>query len=280
MKRWLIGHFLSIKISKVGAVRLKTLVESIAQELLDAEKRQYSVDPLTQRYSELNVSDAYRIQLEVIDKKLKLGQKVIGKKVGLTSAAMQQMLGVNEPDYGHLLNDMKIADGETVKLADFISPKVEAEIGFILDRDLVGPNVNYLDVLLATKYVVPTIEIIDSRISEWKIKLVDTVADNGSSARVVVGTKLSTIDGLDLRTQGMVFYKNKELVATGSGTAALGHPAQAVAWLANKLHEFGIHLKAGELILPGALTGAIAVKVGDVISAQFGPLGTVSVTFE
>ncbi|MGG3562903.1 fumarylacetoacetate hydrolase family protein [Neobacillus rhizosphaerae] len=259
---------------------MKTLVESIAQELLDAEKRQYSVDPLTQRYSELNVSDAYRIQLEVIDKKLKLGQKVIGKKVGLTSAAMQQMLGVNEPDYGHLLNDMKIADGETVKLADFISPKVEAEIGFILDRDLVGPNVNYLDVLLATKYVVPTIEIIDSRISEWKIKLVDTVADNGSSARVVVGTKLSTIDGLDLRTQGMVFYKNKELVATGSGTAALGHPAQAVAWLANKLHEFGIHLKAGELILPGALTGAIAVKVGDVISAQFGPLGTVSVTFE
>ncbi|SMQ74665.1 2-keto-4-pentenoate hydratase [Bacillus sp. OV166] len=256
------------------------LVEKIANELIDAENHQYSVAPLTERFSELSVSDAYQIQLEVIGKKLKAGNEVIGKKVGLTSKAMQQMLGVDEPDYGHLLDDMKITDESTVKIAEFISPKVEAEIGFILEQDLVGPNVNYLDVLMATKYVVPTIEIIDSRISEWKIKLIDTVADNGSSARVVVGKKLSTIEGLDLRTQGMVLYKNDELVATGSGTAALGHPAQAVAWLANKLHEFGITLKAGELILPGALSGAIAVKEGDTILANFGPLGNVSVTFK
>ncbi|WP_026566859.1 2-keto-4-pentenoate hydratase [Bacillus sp. UNC41MFS5] len=259
---------------------MEVLVEGIAKELIDAESHQYSVAPLTERYSELTVGDAYQIQLEVIDKKLKEGHKVIGKKVGLTSIAMQQMLGVDEPDYGHLLDTMKIADEATVKIAELISPKVEAEIGFILEHDLVGPNVNYLDVLMATKYVVPTIEIIDSRISDWKIKLVDTVADNGSSARVVVGEKLSTIEGLDLRTQGMVLYKNEELVATGVGTAALGHPAQAVAWLANKLHEFGITLKAGELILPGALSGAIAVKEGDMIVADFGPLGTVSVTFE
>ncbi|WHZ05206.1 fumarylacetoacetate hydrolase family protein [Neobacillus sp. YX16] len=259
---------------------MEVLVEEIANELIDAESHQYSVAPLTERYSELTVSDAYQIQLEVIGKKLKEGHEVIGKKVGLTSKAMQQMLGVDEPDYGHLLDYMKIADEATVKIADFISPKVEAEIGFILEKDLVGPNVNYLDVLMATKYVVPTIEIIDSRISDWKIKLVDTVADNGSSARVVVGKKLSTIEGLDLRAQGMVIYKNNELVATGSGTAALGHPAQAVAWLANKLHEFGITLKAGELILPGALSGAIAVKEGDTIFSDFGPLGTVSVTFK
>ncbi|WP_144552609.1 2-keto-4-pentenoate hydratase [Bacillus sp. X1(2014)] len=259
---------------------MEVLVEGIAKELIDAESHQYSVAPLTERYSELTVGDAYQIQLEVIDKKLIAGHKVIGKKVGLTSIAMQQMLGVDEPDYGHLLDTMKIADEATVKISEFISPKVEAEIGFILEHDLVGPNVNYLDVLMATKYVVPTIEIIDSRISDWKIKLVDTVADNGSSARVVVGEKLSTIEGLDLRTQGMVLYKNEELVATGAGTAALGHPAQAVAWLANKLHEFGITLKAGELILPGALSGAIAVKEGDMIVADFGPLGTVSVTFE
>jgi 2-keto-4-pentenoate hydratase len=259
---------------------LKTLVESIAHELLEAENRQHSVSPLTQRFPELKVTDAYQIQLEVIDIRMKDGHEVIGKKVGLTSVAMQQMLGVNEPDYGHLLDDMKIADGETVKIAEFISPKVEAEIGFILDRDLKGPNVNYLDVLMATKYVVPTIEIIDSRITDWKIKLVDTVADNGSSARVVVGNKLTPIEGLDLRTQGMVLYKNEDLVATGSGTAAFGHPAQAVAWLANKLHEFGIHLKAGELILPGALSSAIAVKEGDTITAKFGPLGTVTVIFE
>ncbi|MFP5106144.1 2-keto-4-pentenoate hydratase [Neobacillus sp. C211] len=256
------------------------LVEKIAKELIDAENLQYSVAPLTERFSELDVSDAYQIQLEVIGKKLKEGHKVIGKKVGLTSKAMQQMLGVDEPDYGHLLDTMKIDDESTIKIADFISPKVEAEIGFILEEDLVGPNVNYLDVLMATKYVVPTIEIIDSRISDWKIKLVDTVADNGSSARVVVGKKLSKIAGLDLRAQGMVLYKNDELMASGTGTAALGHPAQAVAWLANKLHEFGITLKAGELILPGALSGAIAVKEGDTILADFGPLGNVSVTFK
>jgi 2-keto-4-pentenoate hydratase len=256
------------------------LVEKIANELIDAENNQYSVAPLTERYSELTISDAYQIQLEVIGKKVKEGNEVIGKKVGLTSKAMQQMLGVDEPDYGHLLDDMKINDEAKVKIAEFISPRVEAEIGFILEQDLVGPNVNYLDVLMATKYVVPTIEIIDSRISDWKIKLVDTVADNGSSARVVVGEKLNTIEGLDLRSQGMILYKNDELVATGSGTAALGHPAQAVAWLANKLHEFGITLKAGELILPGALSGAIAVNEGDMIVADFGPLGTVSVTFE
>lgn len=259
---------------------MEVLVEEIAKELFDAESHQNSVAPLTERYSELTVSDAYQIQLEVIGKKLKEGHEVIGKKVGLTSKVMQQMLGVDEPDYGHLLDNMKVADEANVKIAEFISPKVEAEIGFILEKDLVGPNVNYLDVLMATKYVVPTIEIIDSRISDWKIKLVDTVADNGSSARVVVGKKLSTIEGLDLRTQGMVIYKNHDLVATGSGTAALGHPAHAVAWLANKLHEFGITLKAGELILPGALSGAIAVKEGDAIFADFGPLGTVSVTFE
>ncbi|MBV7508220.1 fumarylacetoacetate hydrolase family protein [Bacillus sp. sid0103] len=256
------------------------LVGKIANELIDAENHQYSVAPLTERYSELTISDAYQIQLEVIGKKLKAGNEVIGKKVGLTSKAMQQMLGVDEPDYGHLLDDMKIDHEAKVKIAEFISPKVEAEIGFILEQDLVGPNVNYLDVLMATKYVVPTIEIIDSRISDWKIKLVDTVADNGSSARVVVGDKMSTIEGLDLRSQGMVLYKNDELVATGAGTAALGHPAQAVAWLANKLHEFGITLKAGELILPGALSGAISVNEGDMIVADFGPLGTVSVTFE
>jgi 2-keto-4-pentenoate hydratase len=259
---------------------MKILVEKIANELIDAESHQYSVAPLTERFSELKVSDAYQIQLEVIGKKVNEGHEVIGKKVGLTSIAMQQMLGVDEPDYGHLLDTMKIADEATIKIADFISPKVEAEIGFILEEDLVGPNVNYLDVLMATKYVVPTIEIIDSRISDWKIKLVDTVADNGSSARVVVGKKLSKIEGLDLRVQGMVLYKNDELMASGTGTAALGHPAQAVAWLANKLHEFGITLKAGELILPGALSGAIAVKEGDTILADFGPLGTVSVTFE
>ncbi|MFE4896001.1 2-keto-4-pentenoate hydratase [Peribacillus butanolivorans] len=259
---------------------MSLILEELADILIEAERSKQPLDPLTQQYPELSVTDAYQIQIKVMEKKRTEGRWVIGKKVGLTSVAMQKMLGVNEPDYGHLLDDMEVKDGEKVKIIDMISPKVEAEIGFILGQDLVGPNVTYLDVLMATKYVVPTIEIIDSRITDWKIQLIDTVADNGSSAKVVVGNKRSTIDGLDLRSVGMALYNNEELVATGSGAAALGHPAQAIAWLANKLHEFGIQLKAGELILPGALSGALTVKQGDTISAHFGPLGSVSVAFE
>jgi 2-keto-4-pentenoate hydratase len=161
-----------------------------------------------------------------------------------------------------------------------ISPKVEAEIGFVLAEDLVGPNITYLDVLMATKYVVPTIEIIDSRVADWKIKLIDTVADNGSSAKVVVGDKQTTLNNVDLRTNSMVLSNNNEQVATGAGAAALGHPAHAIAWLANKLHEYGITLKKDELILPGALSGAVSVSAGDTINADFGALGSVSIHFE
>lgn len=259
---------------------MNATIEKIAETLLEAEKSKNAVPPLTAQYENLNVTDAYNVQLEVLKRKLEQGRTVIGKKVGLTSVAMQKMLGVNEPDYGHLLDDMKVPNGGTVKMSNFLSPKIEAEIGFVLGEDLKGPNVTFLDVLMKTKYVVPTLEIIDSRIADWKIGLVDTVADNGSSAMVVVGEEMTAIDGIDLRSVGMTFFKNNEMVATGSGAAALGHPAHAIAWLANKLHEFGITLKAGELILPGALSAAIPVQEGDTVSAQFGPVGSVSVTFE
>jgi 2-keto-4-pentenoate hydratase len=259
---------------------MSATIENIAKTLLEAEKSKNAVPPLTAQYENLNVTDAYNVQLEVLKRKLELGRTVIGKKVGLTSVAMQQMLGVDEPDYGHLLDDMKVANGGTVKLSNLLSPKIEAEIGFVLGEDLKGPNVTFLDVLMATKYVVPTLEIIDSRIADWKIGLIDTVADNGSSAMVVVGEQMTDINGIDLRSVGMTFFKNNEMVATGSGAAALGHPAHAIAWLANKLHEFDITLKAGELILPGALSAAIAVGKGDTVSAQFGPVGSVSITFE
>lgn len=265
---------------KEGSKAMKLSIQVLAEELLEAEKNKDPIAPISERFAELSEADAYQIQLEIMRQKLAAGRVVIGKKVGLTSAAMQQMLGVNEPDYGHLFDDMRVGNGEVVQISDLLLPRVEAEIGFILGEDLAGPNVTFLDVLLATRYVVPTIEIIDSRIADWKIRLVDTVADNGSSAKVVVGDKLSTIDGLDLRSLGMVFYKNDELVATGSGAAALGHPAHAIAWLANKLHAFDISLKAGELILPGALAAAQNVTHGDTVTAHFGPLGSVSVSFE
>lgn len=259
---------------------MNNVIDRIADTLLEAERSKQAVPPLTQQYTELNVTDAYNVQLEVLKRKLSEGRTVIGKKVGLTSVAMQKMLGVDEPDYGHLLDDMKVENNAKVKVSNLLSPKIEAEIGFVLGEDLKGPNVTFLDVLMATKYVVPTLEIIDSRIADWKIGLVDTVADNGSSAMVVVGDETAEIDGIDLRSVGMILSKNGEMVATGSGAAALGHPAHAIAWLANKLHEFGITLKAGELILPGALSAAIAVEKGDTVTAQFGSVGSVSVTFE
>jgi 2-keto-4-pentenoate hydratase len=259
---------------------MNSTVEIIANSLLEAERSRQAVPPLTEQFSDLKVTDAYHIQLEVLNRKLAEGRTVIGKKVGLTSQAMQKMLGVSEPDYGHLLDDMKVANNGKVKTNHFLSPKIEAEIGFILGEDLEGPNVTFLDVLMATKYVVPTLEIIDSRIADWKIGLVDTVADNGSSAMVVVGDQMTEIAGIDLRSVGMMISRNGEMLATGSGAAALGHPAHAVAWLANKLHEFGISLKAGELILPGALSAAIGVEKGDTFTAEFGPVGSVTVTFE
>lgn len=257
---------------------LKTL--NYAQELIQAEETKEAIKAFTDRDLNLTVRDAYEIQLEIVKIKEEQGKKVIGKKVGLTSKAMQQMLNVDEPDYGHLFDDMKIENGGRVLVDSMIAPKVEAEIGFVLKEDLVGPNITFLDVLMATDYVVPTLEIIDSRIADWKIKLVDTVADNGSSAKVVVGESKLSVDKINLRTNGMVLIKNGDIVGTGSGSAALGHPAEAVAWLANKLAEFGIALKKGELILPGALAAAVAVEKGDEIEADFGPLGMVKVAFE
>jgi 2-keto-4-pentenoate hydratase len=250
-----------------------------ARKLVNAEETRQTLLALTDADASLTVEDAYQIQLETVKIKLAQGKKVIGKKVGLTSTAMQKMLGVNEPDYGHLLNDMVVESGAAVRIDSLISPKIEAEIGFILEEDLEGPNLTYLDVLMATRFVVPTLEIIDSRVADWKIKLVDTVADNGSSAKVVIGKKMSKLNGIDLRTNSMVLFKNNEQMATGAGAAALGHPAHAIAWLGNKLHEFGMALKKDELILPGALSGAISISAGDTIEAKFGALGSVSVHF-
>lgn len=259
---------------------MKPNIDTLAYELMEAERTKAAIPPFTEQYSEMTVTDAYNVQLQVVKSKLATGRRIIGKKVGLTSKAMQTMLNVNEPDYGHLLDDMEVEDGGIVQLADMLAPRIEAEIGFILNRDLSGPDVTFIDVLLATKWIVPTLEIIDSRIEDWKIKLIDTVADNGSSAKVVVGRNKAAIDHIDLRDLGMILFKNGEQIATGAGAAALGHPAHAIAWLANKLSEFGISLKAGEIILPGALSGAMAVQAGDRIEARFGSIGTVSVSFE
>nr|WP_234397026.1 fumarylacetoacetate hydrolase family protein [Bacillus massiliglaciei] len=252
----------------------------MAEHLQEAEAKGQGTVPLTELHPDLTPEDAYQVQLLTIQKKTSAGQTITGKKIGLTSAAMQEMLGVSQPDYGHLLDSMVIENGGVIKQKQVIQPKIEAEIAFVLKNDLYGPGVTALDVMTATDYIVPALEIVDSRIAEWKITLSDTIADNASSGLYVLGEKKTIPAGLDISQIGMAFYKNGELVNTGVGAAALGNPAACVAWLANKLSGFGIGLKAGEVILSGALSAAVSGTAGDEFTARFAHLGEVSVRFD
>lgn len=254
-------------------------VKKIAQKLYDAQIKCSPIDALTVEFPEMTIQDAYKIQLENIAKKKLAGAKVIGKKIGLTSKAMQNLIGVEEPDYGHLLDDMLLLEGEHIERERLLHPKVESEISFVLGEALKGPGINITDVLRATKGVIASLEIVDSRIRDWKIKLPDTIADNASSAAFVLGGKLVPVEGLDLRYIGMVFQKNGEVVGTGAGAAVWNHPAASVAWLANKLSEFGIALEAGEIVMSGAFTEAVSAEAGDIFSATFDRLGSVAVKF-
>jgi 2-keto-4-pentenoate hydratase len=251
----------------------------LAEMLLTAEKNRKPILPLTESDPGITVDEAYRIQLQVIEMKKSSGQVVVGKKIGITSRAMQTMLGVNEPDYGQILDGMVVMEGEQIRAADLIQPRIEGELAFILKEDLKGPGVTLADVIRCSEGVIPALEIIDSRIADWKIKLPDTVADNASSARIVLGGKVTPILGLDLRTVGMVLEKNGEVVATATGAAVFGNPAQAVAWLANKLAGYGITLRKGEVILSGSLTAAMPVSSGDFVRADFGTLRDAKIKF-
>jgi len=253
--------------------------QAIAEKLLTAERQCIPIDPLTNIYSTLTIEDAYHIQLAIVEKKKTDKNKIIGKKIGLTSRAMQRLLNVNEPDYGHLLANMLLLEGEPCIRKKLIWPRVEGELAFILKEKLQGPGVTSSDVLRATEGIMPAFEIVDSRIRDWKIKLPDTVADNGSSAFLVLGSRMMPVKDLDLRLIGMVLEKNGEVVSTGAGAAVWGNPAAAVAWLANKLSDFGIALEAGEIILSGALTAAEDANEGDVFSVSFDRLGTLSLKF-
>lgn len=249
------------------------------QELLRAEQTKAVLRPFTEKYPTISQEEAYGIQLAFIELKKAAGAKVVGKKIGLTSKAMQKMLNVDQPDYGHILDGMVLQDGAQFRVAELIQPKIEPEIAFIMDRDLKGPGVTPMQVMAATRFVVPALEIIDSRIEGWKIKLCDTIADNASSARVVLGSSPRRVDERDLKLVGMILEKNGDIVQTGAGGAVLGHPAVAVAWLANAVGQFGVSLNAGDIVMPGALCGAVDVAAGDLLHASYDGLGTVSVRF-
>lgn len=254
--------------------------DNAAQELLEAYRTGQPVEPLTASTPDLGIEGAYSIQLAQVQAWKVDGRTVKGHKVGLTSRAMQVQLGVNQPDFGHLMDDMFFADTEPITADRFISPKVEPEFAFILGKSLTGPGVTAAEALSAIDYVVGALEIIDSRIRDWKIKLADTIADNASSGGVVLGSRPVKPADLDLRTTGVNLARNGELVASGAGGAVLGSPLNALVWLANTLGPLGVTLEAGSVILPGSMTAAVAAAPGDTISASFaGELGTVTANF-
>lgn len=260
---------------------IKEFVSEAVQLLDEAYEKQTSItEPLSAQFQGLTIDDAYAIQLQRIEEAVRKGDPIVGKKIGLTSLAMQNLLGVDQPDYGHLLQSMEVPNGGTVELRKLFQPKVEGEIAFVLKKDLIGPNVTAADVLVATDYVMPAIEIVDSRIKDWKIKLLDTVADNASCGLYVLGENKIHMSDVDLPSVQMKLFKNNELINEGKGTDVLGDPAICVAWLANKLFEYNVTLKAGEVILSGALSAAVPVESGDQFRVTFSTLGDVEVGFE
>ena len=250
--------------------------EEIADELATAERDRVPVEPLTRRFDGFDVESAYAVQSIVMGRRLAAGARLVGHKVGLTNVAMQHQLGVSEPDFGRFLDDMEIPADGGVALVDLIQPRIEPEIAFVLARDLAGPDVTPGDVLAATDSVAPALEIIDSRIADWQIRLADTVADNASSSRFVVGPR-RPVDGLDLAALEGRLIRDGEVVGSGRGEAVLGDPAAAVAWLVNMLARFGESLRAGEVILPGALCASVPLASGRIFRNEMGDLGAVSV---
>ncbi|TGA89744.1 2-keto-4-pentenoate hydratase [Streptomyces sp. MZ04] len=243
-----------------------------------AEHGRTPVDPLAGAFPGIGTEDAYEIQLINIQRRITGGARVNGHKVGLSSPVMQRMMGVDEPDYGHLLDDMELAESRPVPIARYCAPRVEAEVGFVLGDDLPGDGCTVADVLAATERVVPALELIDSRIADWRITIADTIADNASSAGYVIGEGRDPRD-LDLRAVEARLTSGGELLAEGRSDAVLGDPAASVAWLARTVARFGVPLRKGHVVLPGSCTRAVDVEAGRTYTAEFTGLGSVSLSF-
>ena len=252
---------------------------TLAADLARAERDRSPIGPLTSAAPNIDVVDAYEIQLINIRRQVAGGARVVGHKVGLSSLAMQQMMGVDEPDYGHLLDAMQVFEEVPVPAGRFLYPRVEVEVAFILAEDLPGEGCTEADVLAATAALAPALELIDTRITDWKIGLCDTIADNASSAGVVLGAARVASTEIDVTAIDATLTRNGEVVAQGRSDAVLGNPATAVAWLARKVEGFGVRLKKGDIVLPGSCTRAFDAAPGDEFVADFSGLGSVHLSF-
>ena len=256
--------------------------DELVERLLSAEATRTPIEVPSRTYLDMSAQDGYEVQRAIVAKKVAQGARVIGKKIGLTSRANQEVFGVHEPVYGQMLDRGMHPESVPVQTETLIQPIIECELTFVMRRRLEGPGITAPDVIRATEGIIPSLEIGDSRMRDWigRATVADILADSCGHAGLIVGGELHALQGFDLRYTGMVVEKNGEIIATGATGAVLGNPAQAVAWLANKLAEFELALEEGELVLSGALTGAIRMASGDILKATFGSgLGAVGVRF-
>lgn len=254
--------------------------QHLGDQLYNALIEAQAIAPLTEQHPQLTLEQAYQVQQQLISRRLASGERIVGKKIGVTSQAVMDMLGVHQPDFGQLTDAMLVNQGSSVAMNGLIQPKAEGEIAFVLKHDLQGPGVTVADVLRATEGVMACFEIVDSRIRDWKIKIQDTVADNASCGVFVLSDRLVRAADLDLYSTGMVLEKNGRIVGTGAGAATMGSPVIAVAWLANTLGRLGMRLKAGEVILSGALSAMVPVAAGDNLRVSIAGIGSCSVRFD
>jgi 2-oxo-hept-3-ene-1,7-dioate hydratase len=262
-----------------------TIIADAVRRTHEAERTRTPVRALSFEQPEMTIDDAYAIQRRWMELKIAEGRVVRGHKIGLTSRAMQAASQIDEPDYGTLLDDMFFADGADIPASRFIAPMLEVELAFVLARRLEGPNCTLLDVLDATQYVSPALELIDARTfridpeTKRPRRVVDTIADNAADAGVIMGGRPVKPDAVDLRWVSALFYRNGTIEETGVAAGVLNHPANGVAWLANKLAPFGIGLEAGEVVLAGSFTRPVPCRAGDVFHADYGPLGSIACRF-
>jgi len=273
----------AIHLNKIADTEIRTMMspqerERAADILINAETKRVQAALLSETFPHIQIEDSYAISSLVAQRKIALGAKLIGHKVGLTSKAMQASSKIDEPDYGHLLDNMLIAEGAKVPHDRFCKPRVEVELAFVLGQALNGPGVGLIDVLRATEYVVPALEIVDARLVDQR-KIFDTVADNGAASGLVLGGRPIKPNDVDLRWVSALMYRNSDIEETGVAAGVLGHPALGVAWLANKLGQHGVGLEAGHVVLSGSFTRVVFAQKGDTLFGDFGPLGSVCVQF-
>lgn len=256
------------------------LIKTCGDQLYQALINRTAIAPLTEQHPDMTIEDAYQISLQLVNRRVESGERIVGKKIGVTAKPVMDMLNVNQPDFGFLTDKMIYSQGQEMPISEqLIQPRAEGEVAFILKKDLSGPGVTSADVLAATDCVLPCFEVVDSRIRDWKIKIQDTVADNASCGLMVLGDSAVDPRKVDLATCGMVVEKNGQIISTGAGAAAMGSPVNCVAWLANTLGEYGIKLNAGEVILSGSLVPLEPVQAGDFMSVSIGGIGSASVRF-